>query len=216
MEPTTIIVAGISAAGVMGGAAVTGLMRNRNLKMRLDQARQEMRFQRDALDVTAFINDWDGLMSELHSLMADTNIDRFLILRAWNGYLEPKWTSAVYQLHGSGHPVMSYIHVELDDDYISRLRRITTAGPVVFKTSDLKDDALIRGIYDGEGVVEAMWAHIETLSVPGSNAKAVTYCSFGTKAPGGMGAVESTRASLVLGRLKGFASGFSIGTEAGE
>lgn len=210
MDSTTaIVIASISAVGAVAAAAMTGFMRIRELGLRLEQAKQEISFQRDALDVTAFIGDWDGLMAELRSLMSDTSIDRFLILRAWNGHLEPRWTSAIFQLHKEDRQMLSYIHVELDDDYINRLRQITTAGPVVFTTETASESSLIRGIYETEGVQEAMWAHVESLSVPGATTKAVTYCSFATSKPGGLDAVARTRANLVVGRLKGLAHNFS-------
>lgn len=209
MENQGIIIAGITALGAIAAAAVTGFMRIRELKLRLEQANHEITFQRDALDVTAFIGDWDGLMAELRALMADTNIDRFLILRAWNGHLEPRWTSAIFQLHKQDKQILSYIHVELDKDYIDRLRQITTAGPVVFTTETASESSLIRGIYETEGVQEAMWAHVESLSVSGATTKAVTYCSFATSKPGGLDAIARTRANLVVGRLKGLAHNFS-------
>jgi hypothetical protein len=206
---TAIIIAAITAVGGITAAATTGVLRIKELSLRLEQANHEIRFQRDALDVASFIGDWDGLINELKSLMAITSIDRFLILRAWNGHLEPRWTSAIFQLRADAEQMISYIHVELDQDYVERLRRITTAGPVVFSTADVDQNALIRGIYETEGVAEAMWAHIETLSVPGTATKAVTYCSFATAIPGGLDAAARTRANLIIGRLKGLASGFS-------
>lgn len=208
---TAIIIAGITALGGIAAAATQGMLRIKELSLRLEQANQEIRFQRDALDVASFIGDWDGLINELKSLMAISNIDRFLILRAWNGHLEPRWTSAIFQLRADAEQMISYIHVELDQDYVERLRRITTAGPVIFSTSNVDQDALIRGIYETEGVTEAMWAHIETLAVPGTATKAVTYCSFATSSPEGIDAATRTRANLIIGRLKGLANGFSAG-----
>ena len=227
--PTGIIVAVIGAGGAVLAALVTavaqGIARYREMQfsleqhriqleakqLQLEQATHEIHFQRDALDVTAFINDWGGMLQELETLMAETTIDRFLILRAWNGHLEPRWTSAIYQLHESHKQLMSYIHVELDDDYINRLRAMMAAGPVVFTTGSAGEATLIRGIYETEGVKEAMWAHVETLSVPGTSTKAITYCSFATSQPGGLDLQARTRANLIVGRLKGLASGFTIG-----
>lgn len=227
--PTGIIVAVIGAGGAVLAALVTavaqGIARYREMQfsleqhriqleakqLQLEQATHEIHFQRDALDVTAFINDWGGMLQELETLMAETAIDQFLILRAWNGYLEPRWTSAIYQLHESHKQLMSYIHVELDDDYINRLRAMMAAGPVVFTTGSAGEATLIRGIYETEGVEEAMWAHVETLSVPGAQTKAITYCSFATSQPGGLDLQARTRANLIVGRLKGLASGFTIG-----
>jgi hypothetical protein len=206
--PTAITVAAIAAIGTIAAAATQGFLRIRELGLRLRQAENEIRFQRDALDITAFIGDWDGVMSEIKSLMQDTGIERFLILRAWNGYLEPRWTSAIFQLHREDTQMMSYIHVELDHDYVDRLRSITTAGPVIFTTADISERSLIRGIYETEGIQEAMWCHIESLSVPGTSTKAVTYCSFGARTLGAFDVRAITRANLVVGRLKGIAGNF--------
>lgn len=213
MDGTTgVVTAAIGAFGVVLAAGVQGWIRLREMRFRLEQATQEMQFQRDTLDVASFIGDWDGLINELKNLMEHTAIDRFVLLRAWNGYLEPRWTSAIFQLRSDAEQMITYLHVELDQDYVERLRRITTAGPVIFTTADTDEATLIRGIYETEGVAEAMWAHVETLTVPGTATKAVTYCSFATAEAGGIDLITRTRANLIVGRLKGLANGFS--TEA--
>lgn len=203
-----VIVASITATGLVLAAGIAGYYRVRVLRLKLSQAENEVHFQREALDITAFVKDWDGFVLELKELMATSNIDRFSMLRAWNGYLEPRWTSAVFQIQADDKKMLSFIHVELDSHYIEQLRNVSMSGVLQFKTKDAPAGALLRGLGETEGVSEILWAHIETLTIPGTETKAITYCSFGTHDPAGIDPQGAARARIIIGQLKGMAHNF--------
>lgn len=203
-----VIVAAITAIGLVLAAAIAGYYRVRVLRLKLSQAENEVYFQREALDITAFVKDWDGFVLDLKILMENSNIDRFSMLRAWNGYLEPRWTSAVFQFQADGEKMVSFMHVELDSHYIEQLRNVSLSGVMQFKTKDAPQGALFRGLGETEGIEESLWAHIETLTIPGTETKAITYCCFGTHDPAGIDAHGAARARIIIGQLKGMAHNF--------
>ena len=114
---TEVVVATISAISVI---AVALIQRHkiRLEKHKTHQAVCEMKFQQSALDFSMFIQQWEGTYEDINNLFNETNVDRFLILRAWNGLLDPKWTTAICQIRKSDQPPRSYIHYELDSHYV--------------------------------------------------------------------------------------------------
>lgn len=172
--------------------------------MRL-QAENEMRFQRAALEFPDFIEEWSHISDDVVNLISETEIDRFLILRAWNGHLEPRWTTAVYQIRETGQKPIAYVHFELDKDYVSRLREISIANTMFFETDHIPE-SVIKDVYKVEGITSALWAHLHsTATLEGGQAH--TYCSFATH-EGKISLETQTRCRILTGRLKGIAMAF--------
>lgn len=203
-----ITVALIGFLGTLSASAI-GYAASRKSRRRANQAEAEMRFQQAALDFGAFVGEWDETHAQLVRLMSDTAVDRFLILRAWNGAADPRWTTAVYQLRIGEQQPMSYVHFELDPDYVSRLQSIKGGRPLVFSTVDLPDSAIKR-VYQAEKVSASAWFHLQSLKLVRSEARAVTYCSFSTHEPGGLSEEDVTRCRIIVGRLKGLAGMFTV------
>ena len=99
---------------------------------------------------------------------------------------------------------VSYIHTELDEDYVNRLRQMISLGHVVFKTEDLPP-SLIKDIYEVEGVTHSIWFHISNEKLTNSKAVAITYCSFATHGKE-LNQQDIIRCRLVVGRLKELSS----------
>lgn len=172
----------------------------------LKQAEGELKLQRQALDFGAFVEEWGGTYKEIEHLLDSTEIDRFMMLRAWNGKLCPRWTTAIFQVRQGDQTPVSYVHFELDKDYVQRLREISLSGLVHLRTADLAPCA-IKAVYEAEGVTESVWVHIQSEKVEGSETVAHTYASFATKT----GAIEETtvtKCSILAGRIKGVAHSF--------
>ena len=132
--------------------------------------------------------------------MSETVLDRFLILRAWNGVIDPRFTTAVLQIRQGSQSPVSYVHVELDDDYVDRLMRIKARGHEYFVV-DKESDSLIKRIYQFEGVKAALWVYLESKEHDGS--VRMSYCSFATHDDRGFTECEITRMVLLFGQLKG-------------
>lgn len=165
-------------------------------------AEREMKFQRVALDFADFMQEWDETAAQIKDLMQNTNIDRFLLLRAWNGYLNPMWTTAVFQIRQEGQHMVSYQHFELDKDYVSRLQRIASNRVNVWRTDEMSDDCAIKAVYIAEGVSSSMWCHIDHKKLGGTESATHTYCSFATH-KGDIDDVTATKCALIACRLKG-------------
>lgn len=180
-------------------------------KAKLGLAERELAFQSDALDFTVFLQDWQNTFDELNAIISETEIDRILILRAWNGELIPRWTTAVYQLREEGQHPRQYIHFELDSDYVTRLKEISGTGQIYFNVDDINPDtAKIKQVYKAEGVKASYWAHIETLSLKNSSAQAIAYISFSTHVQDEISEKTRTRCMIMAGRMKGIAANFRI------
>jgi hypothetical protein len=200
-----VIAAIIGAIGVVI-AAIIGYMSQRRTRRKLQQAESEVTLQRAAMDFAQFMEEWHETTHEIERLFKETNIDRFLILRAWNGSLDPRWTTAVFQMREGDQEVVSYVHYELDVDYVSRLREISLRNTMQFNVCDLPSDSDIKHIYENEGVTAAIWSHIDTRKV-GKDSSAITYCSFATH-DGTIDEATAFRCKLIAGRLKGVSGGF--------
>ena len=98
---TDVQVALISAATTVVGAilAYLGVRRKvEHARAERDQAVHEINAEHEALDFSAFVGDYKETERHIISLFDDTNVDRFLLLTAYNGYMRPKWASATVQL----------------------------------------------------------------------------------------------------------------------
>ena len=171
------------------------------------QAESEMKFQRAALSFEEFLEEWAVIHHELKDLLETTCLDRFLILRAWNGHHEPRWTTAVFQIRLGNQEAVSYVHYELDTDYQSRIREISLRNDMTFSTKDLPASG-IKEVYQAEGVKAAAWFLINEDVLENSGSKAVTYCSFATKSEEKIPDEVMTRCRILVGRLKGAALSF--------
>lgn len=203
---TEIVVAIFGFVGVCV-TAYFGYLQAVNSREALAQAEREMSFQSASLDFSTFLAEWGDTMKEIEKLMDETNIDRFLILRAWNGFLEPRWTTAVLQIRKGDQDLVSYVHFELDTDYVDRLREINRENRLVFDVADLPDDASIKKVYELEGITCAAWYQLLNQKLEGTESQAVTYCSFATH-EGTIEETTITRCSIIAGRLKGVAHSF--------
>jgi hypothetical protein len=206
---TEIIVAILGFIGILVSAAV-GIYNNNKNKHKAEQAEAEMRFQRASLDFGKFMHEWSDTHQEILHLLETTEIDRFLLLRAWNGALEPRWTTAVFQIREQDQTPVSYVHFELDTDYQERLRIAQIHNGMAMSTKELPECG-IKSVYEAEGVKAAFWSHIESLAIPNTNCHAVTYCSFGSTKVDKLSTHTITACKILTGRLKGLSSSFDTG-----
>lgn len=204
-----VIAAFVGFIGVVT-AAVIGWFSTSKEKHRRQQSEAEMSLQMAALDFSDFLSEWYDTHAAIEHMMEHTPIDRFLILRAWNGRLAPRWTTAIYQLRKGDQETFSYVHYELDQDYVDRLRHVSLGNEVRIKTEDLPDCG-IRKLYENEGVTEAVWLLIEERWIPRTDARAITYCSFATHEETGISPYVATQCRILAGRLKGVAMAFCKG-----
>ncbi len=197
-----IIVATIALLGVLA----TAWFGYRSKMAEREAAGRELKFQAAALDFGAFLSEWDGCHADLSRLMEETAIDRFLILRAWNGNLQPRWTTSVFQMRQGKQEPISYIHIDLDVDYVDRLKAAVQTGQMVMDVAN-SSASLIRDVYEAEGIRHAVWFHLETLD-GGNNTAAITYCSFATHQAEPLDSATITHCRRIASRLRGVAATF--------
>ncbi len=200
----------VALIGFMGVVVSSGAGYLRLLieKRKLAQAHLEMRFQRAALSFPEFVEEWHEISHDILALMDETVVDRFLVLRAWNGHMEPRWTTAMFQLRVDGQMPVAYVHFELDIDYVGRLREVSIKNNVYLVTADLPLDSALSEVYRAEGVTAAVISHLATQQGPSTASRAHTYCSFATHQPELMNEATRTRCKVLASRMKGFATSF--------
>lgn len=202
------IVGMLSAVMVALVTALTAKHKTSKAKAAVSQAENELKFQRAALDFGSFIHDWSETHNEIKNLLEKTEIDRFIMFRAWNGELNPRWTTNVFQMRLGDQDPIQYVHFELDDDYILKLRRIVRDGILYFKVEDIQDSA-IKKVYEAEGVRASVWCHILSENLEGSKAVTHTYCSFSCHHSGQIEQATVTKCKIIAGRLKGVANSYN-------
>ena len=202
-ELTAIIV-----AIVTGFFGVVAEIARRSGIRREAMMERELKFQAAALDFSDYMREWNEINAEILALFKETSIDRFLILRAWNGELQPRWTTAFFQMRSEGQQAFSYTHVQLDDDYVNRLRDTIGSGSIVFSVTDAPP-SLIKSIYDFEGVKHSAWFSIDKTFLNHPNGKreaaALTYCSFASRNDEPLTDAEIIRCRMIASRIKGVA-----------
>lgn len=169
----------------------------------LIQAKHELELQSQSLDFEDFVRDWGSVLDDIAALSEKTNLDRFLIFRAWNGAWSPRWTTAVFQFRKGKQENISYVHFELDDDYVDRLRQISQGKDLYFSVNELPPSA-VRAVYLNEGVKASYWALIHAKEI-NSHSRSITYCSFATQDEAGFDENTRTRFKLILGKLRAIA-----------
>lgn len=197
----------IAAAALVGALAAIFTKRKKDTaEKELNRAHNELSHRAEAISFERFMHEWADIQREVVQLFEETNIDRFIMLRAWNGATSPKWTTAFLQLRAGVQQPYSYINVELDDDYIDRLKRAINQQHLVFRTADIVAPSLVKQIYDAEGVKSSAWFHIANYDFDEGESRAIMYCSFATHSDEEIDSRTLTRARMIVFRLKALAN----------
>lgn len=194
----------VALLGVVG-TAYFKFASDRN-RIQAEEAKQELIEEADAFSWGDFLKQWNGIHQDLVTLCKDTPVDRFLILRAWNGRSSPKWTTAYYQFREGGQAPVNYIHFELDSDYVERLKQICSGFDMVFKVSEIPDSA-IKHVYEAEGVTYSAWFEIGSRYK--GKSRLIEYCSFATHGDEAFDKDTLIRCRGIVGRLKGLTEALS-------
>jgi hypothetical protein len=123
--------------------------------------------------------EFSRIEAEFVELCEGSEIDRIIVLCAWNGATDAKYSTAVWQFRQGYSTSTNYLRVALDGDYSSRLASCKYA-PQHFLTKDLPAGCLIREIYESEGITESVWIFLDRQLKPDGTALN-TFMSFSAK-----------------------------------
>lgn len=190
------------------GTLVTIYFKHKLNRSELEQQRliSEMRFQEAGLSFEDYLYSFQSIDADIRTLFNETCFDRFLLLRAWNGFDNPKFTTAFFQIREDGQHPVSYVHFELDEDYIERLHYIKRHGFMLLKTENLPDSSIKR-IYEMEGVKYSVWFYVsrKALLKPDgreTGSASVTYCSCATHLDQEPSEADIMKIRLIVDRIK--------------
>jgi hypothetical protein len=175
----------------------------KELKGHLSQAENMMSAERQAMRF-----EYDFAMSarmqmSFRSLCEETEVDRILMLIAWNGESAPQWTKAEYQYRYGEQDIKEYIHTSLDDDYRTRLNDIQDKpdGVVYSTDDDLFHGTLIKNIYEAEGVKTSMWVYLRKMRY--ESGVCYSYFSFASHTRDSLSPATRLRIRLLVDELRG-------------
>ena len=197
----------VSIGGII--VAIIQTKKNKAISIQNDLLTNELNITKKSLDLGVFLKDWSDLYNHISGLINTTEIDRFIVLRAWNGARRPKWTTAVLQIRESGQEPVAYIHFELDNDYIDRLAKLD-GGQLNYMHVDEMQNSAIKSVYEAEGVKASLWGIIEKQPKEDGSV-AITYCSYSTHQNEGISEETKTKCRLIQGQLKGVSKLFNNG-----
>lgn len=172
---------------------------------KLEQVTNELMTRREALSFSKYTSEWNEFVREIDNLGNTTSMDRFLILNAWNGHLDPERVTASFQRHYHNHPTTEYVGVDVDDFYNTMLKTIERNGSARYKTQEITGD--LKAYYESEGVTESIIFFIEAKLYEGGG-RSVGFCSFATHEPDGFIEEDIARFRAVVGRIKMLALSF--------
>ena len=166
----------------------------------MTNSEKDRAYVKSGKDFVNYLKVWNSIEADITNLLSNSCIDRFVLLRGWNGIRDPKYTTAIYQYKSKSDKYQKFEAVELDLDYRDKLRK-TYEGPVVFNIAEQKE-SLVKSIYELEGIKCAVWYYIISSSVDGVEERATTYCSFGSSSVDSMDPATLMRAQLLVSRIK--------------
>ena len=163
-------------------------------KAALSAAEGELDSNRKSLSLKVDVQKWALVENAVRELEQNTEIDRVLVLRCWNGWKDPLYTTAVYQWRDDGQEFVQYISVPLDKGYVDRLNDMNEHGSHtinVLALSNVVPLELIVRIYLSELIKHSIWFPVASheIKLPkywgflkwfGITVKAHTYASFAT------------------------------------
>lgn len=194
----------ILVATITGLFAVIGiLVRNRlkTLEVLSQQQGEEISFRSDALALKIDLSKWSSINQEIRKLMNETCIDRFFILNAFNGYHDPRWTTAVYQVQKEDANIVGYTHFGIDDHYVSLLKLVRSQKHIEIPVSELPE-SIIRSVYHTEGVLSSQWYYLKDKELP-SGAVGMTYASFSSRTCDALSDAELERCQIIIQKILG-------------
>lgn len=169
--------------------------------LEIEQLRRELSTQSEALSFEDVFVENDQVRGNIERLCRTTEIDRVMLLRAWNGRHNPRWTTAIWQYRLGNQEEQEYIHTELDPDYIGRLRSIEDKGAMMVVTDEIPE-SLVKRIYKKDGVKSSLWDYIGKNCIEGGDQCVILYMSFATQ-EGVISEATATECDLITDRMKG-------------
>jgi hypothetical protein len=173
------------------------------------RTQEDLGLTKAVLDFSEFAAELNDVFDEVEGILADTKVDRTLMLRAWNegGNQQYHWTTAVIQIRNALQKVKQYINFELDTDYANRLTSIEQNGYEYYITNEMPLNCEIRRVYEREGVKASLWAHIMTIKL-NKKQRVMIYMSYSTMLDEGLSRDDQTACVILTSRLKSMAKSY--------
>lgn len=192
----------VLAAAVTGVTTwLVGRTKVQKLEGQLSQAEHFLAAEAEAMKFEHQFAASARIRDQFQALCEQTEVDRILLLIAWNGVAAPKWTKAIYQFRMGEQEVTEYIHTELDDDYRMRLVEIQDSpNGKVYRVEEMAEHSLIRQIYDAERVKSSLWVFLRARAY--DDGTCYSYLSFSSHHTESISPDVRTRVRLLVNQIR--------------
>lgn len=207
----TDIAVALIAASTTWGVYLHG--RQKTLKAREDavqekdlrlRMQEEMAARRAALSYSQLAEHWEVMRQRIKETMGRSNIDRFMLFRAFNGKYDPQSTTAVIQLRADDSMMDCYIDYPIDDNYRDNLEFIRKNKKRRLRLSDFPLESEMHRVYAREGVEDSIWLYLCDYELP-NGCWAIEYISVATHEAGGLTEDDLVLAEMFVGSMRKFA-----------
>ena len=167
-----------------------------------EDLKEEFDLQREALTYSLFPPGSQEVISDLSALFEDTQLDRFLLLKGWNGYQDMKFTNSVFQYRLGRQEVISYEAWKTDDHYNMFLKTAEKDGKCVLVV-DQMPHCRLKDAYRMEGVKHSVIFFISrTPNRENPHRYLISYCSFATHEDSPIEHDVLYRCEMILGKIR--------------
>lgn len=178
----TATIAGVASiiAALIAGAFTYLAARSRLVREATDEVtavHREMAFQTlsmgfDEADAGLHENERD-----IWDLLKNTEVDRVLRLKAWNGLDATRYVTAYVQFRENGQRLVKYANYPTDEDYNQRLYEIKHKGAAFYRVENISNSKIMAN-YQAEGVRCALWTYGTTVKLVNSDSHCIVFMSF--------------------------------------
>jgi hypothetical protein len=203
-EIVQIVLGLFTLVGTLGGgylAYKSGIKKKTAVVEKTPIAELEVKYNDSGKNFLGYLSAWNDIERCIADLLSTSSLDRFIMLRGWNGVRDPEFTTAVYQYKSESDKYQAFQSLPLDDDYRAKLRH-TYKNPLVFVTAEQQEGCLIRRIYELEGIKSTVWYFISSDAIQGIPERATMYCSFGSTGEEVLDAATLLRSELLVAKIK--------------
>lgn len=206
--PVELMTSVVALAGIVittFGAVTVARMKKRQAVIEKEnrQYKTEIRYRSDVLSLKMEAADWNRLQNAVQRLLERTPIDRFLILNAYNGENDPKWTTTIHKIVSGQFRVVDYFNFEIDGHYVDVLHKVRSGEEVLLDAAHL-GDSILKRVYQSEGVKQSLWFMIREKRMSDSKTVSISYCSFSTHGDEKIDADTILDCRRIVGMLRKF------------
>lgn len=207
-EIVTAVLAGLTTIAV----TIIGYkqaLKTKQLELELKDKDKFIKESNKSFGALAMLLDFElvnTITEKIDYLFNKTKIDRFLVLIAVNGKVDPNTVSVIFEQHKDNdgniikvNALTRYRHVYIDDQYRQMLKQAELLGGVYYET-DTMPESYLKNVYLDEAVTSSVIKYITRINIDDHN-DMIVFCSLATH-KGRLNDIEKTNIHAEFGSIR--------------